>query len=359
MKRLLTAGSVCVLALTLRIGARRIPGFADAYAQRTNAFWVNTLGRLFDLVPFSAVELLIVLILAGVLSFLVHLAVRAIRKTEGTGAFLRKGLGRAALLASVIFLLFEAGADVYFYCPPFSARCGFGAGSYSTEELLLVCTELAGTCNALAPSVSRDERGLMLPEADLRGRIAREMEALGEEYPMLAGWCPRPKGVALSFVMSYTDLAGIYSAYTREANYNRDMAPYNFAFTMSHELSHVKGVLPENEANFTAFLNCMKSADADIRYSGALLGWIYCGNELYKRDYDAWYELAVGLDPAVSGDLAWNMAFWQRHKGKVQEASNQFNDSYLKAHGQTEGRESYDRVVDLIVSSREAWEQDS
>ena len=202
MKRLLTAGSVCVLALTLRIGARRIPGFADAYAQRTNAFWVNTLGRLFDLVPFSAVELLIVLILAGVLSFLVHLAVRAIRKTEGTGAFLRKGLGRAALLASVIFLLFEAGEDVYFYCTPFSARCGFGAGSYSTEELLLVCTELAGTCNALAPSVSRDERGLMLPEADLRGRIAREMEALGEEYPMLAGWCPRPNGVALSFVMS-------------------------------------------------------------------------------------------------------------------------------------------------------------
>lgn len=359
MRRLLIAGPVCALALYLRIGARRISGFADAYAEKTNAFWVNTLGRLFDLVPFSAAELLIVLLLAGALSFLTCLVFRAVRKTEGTGEFIRRGLGRAALLAAVIFLLFEAGEDVYFYCTPFSARCGFGAGSYSTEELREVCSELAQLSNELSLSVSRDERGLMVPEPDLRGRIAREMEGLGEEYPVFAGWCPRPKGVTLSFVLSYTDLAGIYSAYTREANYNRDMAPYNFAFTMSHELSHVKGVLPENEANLAAFLNCIKSADADIRYSGALLGWIYCGNELYKRDYEAWYELALSLDPAVRTDLAWNTAFWQRHKGKVQEASNQFNDSYLKAHGQTEGRESYDRVVDLIVSSRDAWEWDS
>ena len=150
--------------------------------------------------------------------------------------------------------------------------------------------------------------------------------------------------------MSMTDLAGIYFAFTVEANYNRDMTEYNFPFTMSHELSHVKGVLRENEANFIAYLNCMNAKDADIRYSGALLGWIYCGNELYKRDTERWREIALTLCEEANYDLTENTAFWDRYRGKVADAAQNFNDSYLKAQGQADGKESYNRVVDLIVS---------
>ena len=150
--------------------------------------------------------------------------------------------------------------------------------------------------------------------------------------------------------MSLTNMAGIYSAYTIEANYNREMTEYNHAFCAAHELSHLKGVLQENEANFVAYLCCMNSEEADIHYSGLLSGWIYCGNELYKRDRERWMEIYRTLDDRCIADLNANNAFWARYKGEISDAAESFNDSYLKGRGQENGTESYDRVVDLIVS---------
>ena len=38
-----------------------------------------------------------------------------------------------------------------------------------------------------------------------------------------------------------------------------------------------------------------------------------------------------------------------KYDGAVAEVSNKVNDTYLKANGQEDGVESYDRMVDLIV----------
>ena len=345
-KRRLAAAAVFAAAgLVLRFGARLLPGFSDSYADVMNAFWVGTLGRLSSLAPFSLVEFLIYgLILYAAANLVVLPFSRGAR--EHFPAF----VGTALLLAGLIFFLFEANEDIYFYRTPFSTAAGYGSGSYTTEELAVTAKKLAGEVNRWSKLVERDDAGGMVCGAGVRERTAAAMEELGKTYPMLAGWYPAAKPVTVSYLMSITDLAGIYSAYTIEANYNRDMTPYNDPFTMSHELSHLKGVLMENEANFVAYLNCMNAKDADIRYSGAMLGWIYCGNELYKRNPDLWREIALTLPAEANYDLDTNTAFWQSWKGQVSEAAESFNDSYLKARGQTDGTESYNRVVDLIVS---------
>lgn len=344
-RRLIIAALFTAAALVLRYGARLVPGFSDSYAERMNAFWVGTLGRLFSLVPVSAVEFGIY----GLIVFAVVNIVRLLVSRKAREKF-QEFLGICLVLAGLIFFLFEANEDLYFYRTPFSTVYGYGTGSYTTEELAETAQMLAEEVNRWAPLVERDDDGGMVCGENVRGRVAEGMEELGESYPMLGGWYPKAKPVTFSYLMSITDLAGIYSAYTIEANYNKDMTAYNFPFTMSHELSHLKGVLQENEANFCAYLNCMNAKDADIRYSGALLGWIYCGNELYKRDKDLWREIALTLCDEANYDLEANTAFWAQYKGKISEAAESFNDSYLKARGQTDGRESYNRVVDLIVS---------
>lgn len=348
-RRLVIAALFSAAALALRYGARLVPGFSDSYASWMNAFWVGTLGRLFSLLPFSAVEFAIygLVLFAAVNVFLLFVS-RTARKEAP--AF----LGTCLVLAGLIFFLFEANEDIYFYRTPFSSVYGYGAGSYTTEELAETAKMLAGEVGRWAPLVERGRDGGMVCGDDVSSRTAAAMETLGETYPMLGGWYPKAKPVTWSYLMSITDLAGIYSAYTIEANYNRDMTEYNFPFTMSHELSHVKGVLQENEANFAAYLNCMNAKDADIRYSGALLGWIYCGNELYKRNKELWREIALTLPAEANYDLETNTAFWAGYKGRIADAAESFNDSYLKARGQADGTESYDRVVDLIVSYEKA-----
>ncbi len=341
----LPAAGLALLALFLRAGARLIPGFADAYAAMTNAFWVNSLGRLFSIFPFSFVEFSIYALLLLLLFRLILLAVSARARKNFPQAF-----GAWLLLIAVVFFLFEANEDVYFYRTPFSSFHGIGNGEYSTEDLAETARMLAEEANRYGALVQRDENGIMQLGGRAGARTAGAMEELGELYPELSGWYPRPKPIAVSRLMSLVNMSGIYSAYTIEANYNREMLPYNIPFTMSHELSHLKGILMENEANFAAYLNCMNADDADIHYSGALLGWIYCGNELYRRDRELWRGIAATLAPEVNADLDANTEFWKRMEGRASEAAESFNDSYLKAHGQADGTKSYDRVVDLIVS---------
>ncbi len=337
-------------ALFLRLSARYLSGFSDAFASWANPLMTNVLGRVSDLLPLSLVELLIYGILLAVLSWLILLVKAACTRSGSLAAAFFKGIRRMLLLASLIFLLYEAGEDVYFYCEAFSAKYGFGSGAYSTEDLTVVCEALVKRCNALSSSVERNADGIMQVSESLPERTVRSMQELGRSCPLLGGFYSRPKGILLSELMSRTNMAGIYSAYTCEANYNRSMTPYNLPFTMSHELSHEKGIMQENEANFAAFLACFPAKDSDIAYSGALSGWVYCGNELYKRDYGAWLELHQSLDEDVIKDLDANTAFWEAYRSPVSRKAQSFNDSYLKRHGQKDGTASYDRVVDLIVS---------
>ena len=128
---------------------------------------------------------------------------------------------------------------------------------------------------------------------------------------------------------------------TVEANYNGDMTPYNIPHTACHELSHLRGFMREDEANFIGYLACIGSGDADFIYSGYLLGFIYAGNALAARDYRAYADLYYELPEAVQEDLLQNYIFWEAWDGAVAEAANRMNDTYLKINDQKDGVESY------------------
>lgn len=333
----------------LRAGAHHISGFADAYRNLTNAFWVNTLGRLSGILPCSLAELLIYAAVILVVMFFVRLLIRLIRRKKGIGKMFLKAVRTVALLSGIIFFLYESGEDLPFYGTTFSTTYGYADETYSTEELEETAMMLAQKVNVDAERVARDSRGIMKNGKNLGERVRRNMFLTGRQYPVLSGWYPRPKPVLLSKLMSYTNLTGIYTAWTEEANYNRDIPDYNIAFTMSHELSHLKGILPENEANFAAYLSCVDSPETDIRYSGELMAYIYCINELYKRDAKRWQAVAGTLCQKANDDLEDNNAYWKKFRGRTSKASEKLNDAYLKQAGQSAGVESYNQVVALIV----------
>lgn len=175
------------------------------------------------------------------------------------------------------------------------------------------------------------------------------MQAASEAFPALGGFYPQPKPVAVSRILSVQQLCGIYSPFTIEANFNRNMPDYNIPHTICHELSHLKGFMREDEANFIGFLACISSEDQAFQYSGYLTGWVYAGNALAGVDRDGYIELHGRLCDQALADLAENNAFWDRYEGKVAEVSNQMNDVYLKINRQEDGVKSYGRMVDLML----------
>ena len=346
------AAAVILLILSggLMILAAWKPAFAEWYAETVYPVLVSTVGRVTGRFPFSVSEICIYLIILGLLLSVVLTAVRIIRWKEKAGRVLFQWFSGVMLTASVLAFLYIAGCGINYRRESFSTKEGIITWQYTSDDLKQVCIWLTEEVNDLAPQVSRDEDQILTLDAPEEEGAVEAMEKLSGEYSSLEGYYPRPKKLIFSEVLSYHGLTGIYLPFTIEANYNGDMTSYNKPFTACHELSHLRGFMEEREANFIAFLACAGSERIDFQYSGYLSGWVYCMNALYRADQDSWAEVRGMLDPLAEVDLAANNAFWDSYEGPVERAADRINDTYLKANGQADGVQSYDRMVDLIVA---------
>lgn len=322
---------------------------AQWYSEHIYPMWVGSIGRLSGLFPCSLSEVLLYILLLWIMITAGIKINHMIRKKE-TKASLHSWLWSLFLLACILFCLYEINCGVNYRRDSFSEGAGISARRYSAEELEETCLWLTNEVNALSVKVERDDRGVMKLSSGSAEKAVDAMQELGNTYEELEGYYPEPKGLLVPWILSVQNLSGVYSPFTVEANYNSGMTDYNIPFTMCHELSHLRGFMQEQEANFIAFLSCRSSGEMQFQYSGNLMGWIYCMNVLRKEDYDAWEEVREALAPEVEADLQANHEFWERYDSVAAEVSNQVNDTYLKANGQADGVKSYNRMVDLIVA---------
>lgn len=340
-------------ALLLQLAARKVPGFGQWYAVTIYPLITGSLGRFMGIFPFSVTELGLYLL---IVLFVVSL-VRSWRRPL-------KILGRLLLGASLLFFLFTVNCGINYYRQPFSALSGLTIQPSSSQELYDLCSWLveqiqdsvrqledqASEENGFSGQTSREplpSYGELL-EYGRQGQLA--MRRLGEEFPVLAGFYPAPKPLLLSRILSVQQLCGVYSPFTVEANYNREMPLYNIPHTICHELSHLKGFMREDEANFIGYAACIHSEDLYFRYSGYLMGWVYAGNALAQADPEGFAALRSALPQAALTDLSYNNAYWDAFQGKVAEVSTRVNDTYLKLQDQQDGIQSYGRVVDLMLA---------
>ena len=177
----------------------------------------------------------------------------------------------------------------------------------------------------------------------------RAMEKLGQRYRRLSGHYPFPKPILNTWILSVQQTTGVYSPFTVEANYNRDIAYYDIPFTICHELSHLRGYMQEEEANFIGVLATIGADDLYFNYSGYVSAWVYAGNALARIDSTAFATLYGRINARTRQDMLYNNAYWKQFEGKPAEAHEQLNDAYLKLQGQTSGVRSYGHVTDLML----------
>lgn len=348
-KRMITGCVFLAFSAVLIIMAEKIPGMAEWYSTHIYPVIVSILGRISGIFPWSLSELCLYAGIILLIGTLIHAIATAVRGRQG-GPVMLKWASGLFLAASVLVFLYVADCGVNYRRVSFSEKSGIQTTEYTVQDLKEVCVWLTKEVNARAGKVMRDDEGEMQLSGPEGKDAVHAMKQLGAVYPALAGYYPQPKRVLLSQILSYQSLTGVYSPFTVEANYNKDMPDYNIPFTACHELSHLRGFMQEEEANFIAFLACIDAQRDDFQYSGYLMGWIYSMNALYKADYGAWQEVRSLLDASVEVDLTRNSQFWAGYEGAIAEVSNKVNDTYLKANGQADGVQSYDRMVDLIVS---------
>lgn len=336
---------ISVLLMTASV---RIDGFAQWYTGHIYPIFTGIIGRIFGIVPCSAAEIGLYGLLVFVTLDLVYIVLSVFHKVW-TKEKMKKIGKKYMWIVSVLCFLYVMNCGINYRNTSFSEKSGICVREYSVEELAKVCGILTEEVQKTEPEISRNKEGNMIFQTEEKKNAVQTMQKLGEQYTDLKGYYPEPKNLLFPSLLSWQGLTGVYSPFTVEANYNNAMTAYNIPFTMCHELSHVKGFMQEQEANFIAWLACRQSDTAEFRYSGALSGWLYVSNLLWEYDRDTYSRLYDALPEGAKKDLKENNTFWKRYEGKIQEVSNKINDTYLKTNGQKDGVKSYDKMVDMLV----------
>ncbi|MCL2060665.1 MAG: DUF3810 domain-containing protein [Oscillospiraceae bacterium] len=237
---------------------------------------------------------------------------------------------------------------------PFAETSGLDTSPVPVNVLEQSCMLLAEQTNEQRGHVREDADGAMALSVPQKNTFARANEGYrvaAGEFETLGDFEPgRPKPVLASKFMSYAGLVGIYFPVTAEPNINTDVTDAEIPYAICHELAHQLGYAREDEANFIAWVTCSYSPYEDYRYSGSLMALLHMLNTLQSRDAAAWGRVRAMCSPDVNRDLNAMGQYWQQFEGPVSEISETINDTYLRANRQSDGVQSYGRMVDLVIA---------
>lgn len=347
----------CILlfpaALILNSLSHNNPDFTERYyTMGIYRFFSVLFSNIYGIFPFSFVEAAVMLLLIIGLFMLVRLIFikkkKPAKKKKKKISKLPEFLLFTAAAASFLYFLFILSWGLNYN--RFTAFEVFGLSRQEvTEDMLFeIGYELLDMLNGLAPDI--DDVDLSVDKVIKRGNIG--YYRLQDEYPELGGSYSQAKPVAMSLIMSWFQIWGMYSPYTFEANINTMIPKAMLPSTIAHELAHKRGFAREDEANFIAFLTCINHNDAAYQYSGYLLAFINIRNALARTNRDKAALITAALDQKVIGHLDEITRFNQKYKGVLDELSGKINDMFLKSNRQPDGVLSYGRMVDLIAAYR-------
>lgn len=330
----------------------RNPDWSETYATTVYPVISKSINSVSSIFPYSIMEMLLIYLVVQIVLGLIVIIVRLVRKKETWQELLRKTAANILCAAGVITFLFTLTCGLNYSRHTFAQSAGLPVRPSSVAELKALSTELAQETNRLRASVVTNEEGITYLEyVSLASLTAKQtMDSMEQYYPVFQSGYGAPKLVSMSTVMSYLDIAGVYFPFTVEANVNVDAPDYSIPATMMHELAHIQGFMREDEANFIAYLSCMKSEEVQFQYSGAALAFIHVNNALFAADPEASREVYALLNEDVQRDFSDGNAYWKKFQGPIANVSSKINDAYLKSNRQEDGVKSYGRMVDLLLA---------
>ena len=324
--------------------------FSDFFNGTVGAFFRLIFAKLTGWIPFSLAEMLIIL-LPVIIGLIIFLAVKQLKKDNRAKVrFIASLLAVLSFFYSSFVLTFATA----YRGSTLDTKLSLERAKLSADELYETSMKVLSELSEAEKAVNFKENGFSEMPYGHRGLNKRLNEAYlkaYEKYPFLQKMKSNVKAVLLSEPMTYTHISGVYTFFTGEANLNVNFPDYTLPFTMAHEMAHQRGIARENEANFVAFLVCLESDDAYIRYSAYLNMLEYLTNALYKADKEKYKSVINLLSDSVIGELIAYDEFFDKYRDSVaSDVSNAVNNSYLQSQGQTSGTRSYGLVVELAVA---------
>ena len=340
---------IAALALIIYLVARLSPAFADFFNQNVSELFRRTLAFFTSPIPFSVGEALILLLPVGFALTVWYAAKYRCDTWRSTWSFVGILLAVLSLILSMFVFTFATG----YHGRTLDQKLGLDQKEVSAEELYQTALILAEKVNEEHANTVYGADGFsVMPYSlsDMNDKLLDAYDGFCAEHAFIDHYDTRLKPVMLSELMNYTHITGVYSYFTGEANIDVAFPDYTIPYTAAHELAHQRGIAREDEANMVAFLVCMQSDDAYIRYCAYLNMYEYVANALYRANPDLYSQVRATLNADVRSEMVAYSAFFSKYQNSTASSvSGAVNDTFLKFQG-TEGTASYGMVVDLTVA---------
>lgn len=334
------------LALGLKLAAVLSPATVEAiYSRRLFPYLVFLQSLINRWFGFSLAEMLIIMAIVAVVVYLVRTIRFGIRKH-------RPWLDLARITGFRVFSILAWGL-LYFFVfwglnydrQPVAVNLNLPRRDLSTEELTGISQLLLEEINrnyTLAAAPVGPDGGTTLPmdRTELVRILNDSYRAQAENIAATPFTLGPPKPVLLSRLLTRMWITGVYNPFTGEPNYNREVHAVEQPFVMAHEMAHQRGFAREDEANFIAFLVCINSDNAYVRYSGYFnsRSVLWSLAEVAPEEYR---KLAAQLGAGPRADIVAVRNFWRQFQGTTSVATNYVNDKYLKVNRVSNGTDNY------------------
>lgn len=345
--------SIFLFSTIVYIVSRFSPGFAEFWS-RYPAYWLKFLfAKLTTWFSFSLAEWFLLSVPVLIIAYLIA-SWRAMNKAVKPSDFYKWLLPLISVLLIIVSIFFTAFGPSYFRYS-LDENLSLDKKGVSAQDLYDTAVKLSTEMNDVIDDVDfRYANSSIMPYSydELAEKINVAFKNYADKTDYINSFKSYPKPIAFSKLFTYTHISGVYTFMTGEANINTNYPDFIIPYTMAHEMSHQRGIAREEEANFVAYLVCMESDDAYIRYSGYSNMLHYILNALYKADKTLYTDFYYNNYPAeVRMEFsAYSLFFDKYRESKASNVTGKINDTFIKSQGQTAGIQSYGLVVDLTVA---------
>lgn len=242
--------------------------------------------------------------------------------------------------AAIIYLWFLLFWGFNYRRVPLERKLAYDPSQITREQGLQLGRTAVDRANALV----QEAKATPLDRESLLAAL-RRVQAHLRETPLIAA--PDPKRSLLALYFRKAAIDGMTDPFFLEIVVNPDVLPSERPFVLAHEWAHLAGFADESEANFIAWLTCLRAA-RDAQYSGWLAAYQHIASGLPLPDRRA---LAQALSPAVRADLDAERERFNRSSPAVRNAARGAYDTYLRANRIEEGIANYNAVVRLMLGT--------
>jgi len=345
-------GMLVLLLLTLSLFYGILPGLWFYETVFKPYIFPNVrlfLDHTFGLLPFNS--LFFMLSIAIGIAF--YQIVLIWRNRKGRGTYIKYGL-RILLIPIVLFNLFYWFWGFHYLGESLGEQMGLKSVPINEKRL---SEEFKSTLQSLAEI--RKEIGLDSTQSYIEYSILNlptdtvileSGTVVFNEFGLDLYGEPRIKMLYPKGFLHRLNTSGFYNPISGECTIEADLHPLQIPFIKAHEWTHAQGITDEGDANFLAYWITVNSSNLTYQYSGHITYWRYLLSEARRRYPDLYASVTSDTPTGVKKDLIEIRESNNKYPEFMPRTRDLVYESYLKSHGISDGMDSYNRFVAMVVS---------